>query len=338
MHPVDAAHELAPADHLAQEALQRGDRHRLAPLLPRRRVGQGGRDHRRRRQQADVEQGREQGVVQGGVVLAEGVFKGPEAVEALRQEALQPGRGAGLIEGDPQGPQRAGVIGEVGVDQGPHRRLVGAGRHRRQGGLHVALGQLAAVLHIEAPAATGGGAVGFQQQAEAAPLALVEGLHERAATALEPAPALGHRFQKRRRRQHAELHPLLGAEPLQPGLEAAVGHLGHLQRATVPQFSRQPLPERHRRRIRQLEVGHRHAPLQQRVAETAHRHEGVQQPQAVVPPGGGHGQVLDHQHPLAGGELQRRGTEPVGVELVAQDQGEGHGVRLQSWRWFCWGS
>ena len=46
------------------------------------------------------------------------------------------------------------------------------------------------------------------------------------------------------------------------------------------------------------------ASLQQGIAEVAHRHKGVQQPQFVVAIAGGHPQVFDHHHPLTGAQIQ----------------------------------
>ena len=121
---------------------------------------------------------------------------------------------------------------------------------------------------------------------------------------------------------------MLLAEALEPGPEAAIGYLRHPQLPLARQLGGQPLPEGAINRIGQLEIVHRHPALHQGIAETAHRHEGVQQPQLVVAVGGGHGQVLHHHHDIAGRQLQGRGAEPALVQLVAQDQGEGHGVGL----------
>ena len=137
-------------------------------------------------------------MVEGVVVLAEGVFVGAEVRQPLAQKALQPSIGTLVVVGNPERPQLAGVAGEVLADQLAQRRFVGAGGDGRQGRLDVALGQLAAVVGIEAPNTTAGGAVGFQQQIEAPPLALVEGLHERAAPPLKPEPALIYGFKEGR--------------------------------------------------------------------------------------------------------------------------------------------
>ena len=45
-------------------------------------------------------------MVQGALMLAEGVLVGPEIGEPFLQKALQPGVGPGVIEGNPQRPQR----------------------------------------------------------------------------------------------------------------------------------------------------------------------------------------------------------------------------------------
>ena len=144
---------------------------------------------------------------------------------------------------------------------------------------------------------------------------------------LEPALALGGGFEEGRRSQHGERQCLLLTEAPQGGLEAGVGDLRHLQLLMAGQFQRQPLPEGHADGGRQLEIVHRDGMRPQGIAEAAHRHEGMQQAQLVVAVGGGHRQVFDHQHPAAGVELQRRGAEPVAVQLIAQDQGQDHGFR-----------
>ena len=269
-------------------------------------------------------------MLQGVVVLAEGVFIGAKVIESLLQKPLQPGVGAGLVVGNPERPQLAGVIGEVAADQFPHRRLVVTGGHHRQRWLLVMLRQTAAVVGIETPAAARGGTVGLQQQPQPAALALVEALHQRAPPPLKPNPALSHRFQEGGGGQHGEPQLLLLAEVLEPLLKTPVGNFGHPQllahtRLACPQLRcqlrRKPLPERHALGSRQLEITHINTPLQQRVAEAAHRHEGMQQAQLVIAIGGGHRQVFDHQHPATAVELQRRRAEPLAMQLIAKDQG-----------------
>ena len=56
-------------------------------------------------------------MVEGVVVLAEGVFVGAEVRQPLVQKALQPGIGTLVVVGNPQRPQLAGVAGEMLADQ-----------------------------------------------------------------------------------------------------------------------------------------------------------------------------------------------------------------------------
>ena len=71
----------------------------------------------------------------------------------------------------------------------------------------------------------------------------------------------------------------------------------------------------------QLEIAHPDSLLHQGIAEAAHGHEGVQQPQLVIAVGRGDAEVFHHHHGVLVSKLEPRPPKPLAVELVAQDQG-----------------
>ena len=108
---IDPAHELAPADHLADEAFQRVERHFA---LHRERLV----DDVLRIEQADVEHGRDRRMVDGRVLGADRVFVNAKVVEALGKEALEPLHGRRACHRPTEVIGSAGIIWEASRDVG----------------------------------------------------------------------------------------------------------------------------------------------------------------------------------------------------------------------------
>ena len=116
---IRGAHVLPPADELAHEALERGQRDVV-------RAFEGQLEHPCRRDEPDVEGRGEQGVEDVRVLAGDGVLVGAELVEPLVEERGE--RGLGLLGGDrpPEGVEAAGIVGELGAHPGDgvlHQRV-----------------------------------------------------------------------------------------------------------------------------------------------------------------------------------------------------------------------
>ncbi len=167
--PVPTPHVLPPADDLAHEALDRGDRH---PALP---VGDlGGVGHLAGVEEPEVEVRAEQGVGHRPARRQHGVLVGAEpgeddvdgVVEAA--QGLGPGGRPGAV-----GRSTPAGVGEVGQDGPVH--VVERGAEDLGPGPPVGGGSLA-VLVVEVPLPAGG-LVTVHQEAEAPALPAVEVLH-----------------------------------------------------------------------------------------------------------------------------------------------------------------
>ena len=152
--PIDAVHELAPADDLADEALQRVQGNAPGP-------GHHAVDDVLRIQQADVERRGDGGVIDRGVFGGDRVFVEAEVFEALVDEPVQPGFRVGSGDRPAEVLQRAGVVGEFPGDVIGGLAGEGIGRSVRLGGRDVVLGQLRAVLSVERPLAAERASVGL---------------------------------------------------------------------------------------------------------------------------------------------------------------------------------
>ena len=149
--PVDAPHVLAPADHLADEALGRGDRHGPRAVRLLHRVA-----HLARVDHPEVQVGGDGRVGQPPLPVQHRVLVGAEAGQVVRDEGPQPRERAAARDRPPR------------RDPPPRAAVARRGR---------------AVLGIEVPAAAGG-RVAVHQVAEPAALLAVEVLHPQAAAAL----------------------------------------------------------------------------------------------------------------------------------------------------------
>ena len=227
-------------------------------------------DHVPRVQQADVDQRAEHRVEQPRLVCGDRVLVGPEQREPLVEEAGQPALGLPVRGGPVVAGQVARVVGELLAHPGDRvLHVVGAGGPWLRGDLDV-LREPPAVLGVVAPPAADR-PVAVHQQVQAAPLALVEGLHPRLPHPVERLRDLVTRGEEARRLQHLEGHLLPAADPAQVAVEPVVDHVVHAHRAhvvLVEDAGQQLVGARPRRR---RDVHDREAVLAQRVGERAHR-------------------------------------------------------------------
>ena len=178
--PVEPAHIFAPADDLADEALDRIQWR--APLAV---FGLGGLAQFERVEQTDVQTGREHRVIEIVRPVDHRVLIGAEQREALGEEGLGGLQRLGAGNGPAEGFQIAEVIGEARAHQFDHllRDAIGDefGRKRRFHLRAPVLWRRLAVVGIEVPDAAGGSHVSFgialHQEAGLAAHCAVEILH-----------------------------------------------------------------------------------------------------------------------------------------------------------------
>ena len=170
---MDAADEFAPADDLADEAFEgvEGDgslgvsfEGRVQDLL--------------RGEKTDVEEGREEAVVENRLVGGNRVFVVAKLVNSVFEKVFE--ESAGGLVGYPkaEGGGISGVIGEVGGYLGDDLLGDGVVGGKRDVGGEVSAGEALAVGFVEAPFAAGGMAVGVDQDAESNALGAVEIRHQ----------------------------------------------------------------------------------------------------------------------------------------------------------------
>ncbi len=188
--PVEGAHELAPAEDLANKALhlRQGDSGLIG--LP---VGLGCADHLEGVEHLAVEGKRQAAMKQAPAPLAQGILIAAKVGQAVGQKMGQqlatlapadgPGQSAGICLAD----GADAVTGQHGIDVA---HLIGKGEGRRDG---LTLRQPGAVLGIEVPVSAKGLAVLIEQHPVLFAQGAVEELHPAVGVAL-PAIAGGEKM------------------------------------------------------------------------------------------------------------------------------------------------
>jgi hypothetical protein len=150
--PVDAAHVLAPADHLPDEALGRLERHGSRAPRPLR-TG----DDVARVEQLEVHRLREPGMPQPRLTRPDRVLVPTEVDEAVREEVVEGGPGVLGRDGPVELGEAARVRGEPCLDEREHLAGERIGRKptRPRQRARPRLREGAAILGVEVPAAPG---------------------------------------------------------------------------------------------------------------------------------------------------------------------------------------
>ena len=138
--------------------------------------------HLARVQEVQVQGAGDDGVEQEGLVRPHRVLVLAEQRQAVLHEVPQRGQGVAARHGQVEGLQPPGAIGELARHHLQHLggdgvRLEAA---QRGDGRRALAAEARTVLGVEVPAAAGGVAVGFQQDAEPAAHGAVEGFHHHA--------------------------------------------------------------------------------------------------------------------------------------------------------------
>ena len=219
---VNVAHELAPADDLAKEALlaRQGKVQREHVV-----------DHPPRRQTLEVQEWRDAGMKEMARARRHRVLERPEVLEAL---GLGPGPGGlhvGLRGGERLGREHARVVAHLRAHDLADLagdRIDGERRQRRS--RRIALPALA-VVGVEAEAATDGLAL-LHENPETTPHLAIEGVHA-------PRPILRRQLEVLGRREPAlvlDLRELARLEERRElGAELALGGLHHRERSQALQ-------------------------------------------------------------------------------------------------------
>ena len=185
LQPVDAAHVLAPADDLPDEALHRVQRRAAGAVL-----GLGAAADVERIDEAEVHRRRDDRVPHPGLAGDHGVLvvaeAGQDVGEETGEDRLRLGRRGGVAEA----LQRTEMLGEQArhVGDGAYGVLVGRNEAvvRRREPLRHRL----AVLLVEVPGAAFGLAVGVHEQAVALAHLAIKELHAEFLSALGPGGEL----------------------------------------------------------------------------------------------------------------------------------------------------
>ena len=153
---VDVVHELAPAEKLADEPLDRGERDvRALSCCEDRAASLFGRD------QAQVERHRQQRVGQHSLPVHEGVLVRPERWEAVLGKVGEGRQRTGAVDRPGEAGEVSRVVGEALGDVGDHLPGDGVGRERERRPEAVPRGRGAAILGVEAPGTAGGPGAGI---------------------------------------------------------------------------------------------------------------------------------------------------------------------------------
>ena len=154
--PIDAADVFPPADHLADEALSRLERHSAFPPRPLR-TG----DHVAWVEEFHVQRLREPRVVEPGLTGPDRVLITAKERQAVRQKIVEGGAGLGRRDRPVELGQAARMEGEPGVHQVHDAVGDGIGREAHRCGKHArpSLRKRSAVFGVEVPLAAGGLAV-----------------------------------------------------------------------------------------------------------------------------------------------------------------------------------
>lgn len=170
---IHGAHELPPADDLADEALGgvEGD----VVLFCE---GEGVVDDFVRAEESDVESGSEDAVEHDAVLGVDGVLVVAEEVEAFVEEVGEPFPGAGMVDGVGESVTASPGVGEVLSDVCLRffDEVIGRGGGRFGDGL--GFREFFAVVFIEGPFAADGFAFGIHEDVHSFTLGFVEGGHE----------------------------------------------------------------------------------------------------------------------------------------------------------------
>ncbi len=318
VQPVHAAHELAPAEHLADEAFHRVQRRQPLPPRPL-----GGAAHRQRVEQAEVERGRHQRVEQHRVAGAQEVLPVAERFQPLGQEMVQ--RQRRLLRGDRQGEVGgiAEMVAEAVRHQRHHRlgdrvRREARGRRRPDPGRHAL-----AVLAVVVPASADRRVV-LHQHGVAAAHRAVEELHARRRASLRPVPELAQPAQEPVVVEdlHRDAGALLPAGHLVEQAPLAGGGDQHAVR-TMRRHGAQHLAAQAVGVVRVVQrgVGDAYAAMPQPGCEVPHAGQHQHDLLLVVSDIGALVAHLGHQHHVADGIDVVEGGKPVG-QLVAQHQAQ----------------
>ena len=124
---MQVAHELAPAEELANEAFGAGERHGAFSGSGGDVLHEGEGEHA-----GEVEEGRGLGVEELLLVVTHGVFKGAEEGKELLEGELPEGVGAGLVAGQIEVADGAEVVAVVLGDVGDDFFREGIGREERR--------------------------------------------------------------------------------------------------------------------------------------------------------------------------------------------------------------
>ena len=321
--PVDAADELAPAEHLPHEPLRGRERRHPRPIGSFR-SGQ----HVPRVEQLEVHRGREQRMPAERHARPHRVLEAAELRQPLAHEGVE--RAAGIVRRHRpvEARQRTGVAGEVKFDVGkriardPVRCEHGPCRH-----LPGTLGTEAlAVLGIVVPAAARG-VVAVHQHARTPPHPPVEVLHPQRAAVAGPAPEVLARAEEVRVGNDLERNTGLPANPLQHREHAPVARLdaAHPGRTARRDLAAPGVPERGMRVRADREIGERNAVAAQVLRVVPHRREEERDARLVAPDVRRLFRRLDRQHRVLR-PVEPREHRARAVQLVAKDERQRSGA------------